>query len=124
MVLIIFGSFGLLTIKILYDFFYRYFYNIVNENTKKLIAGTQKYLRVKSPEKRAVKLKAALPSLLPVLLSGPLLFCLSYALNPERLRELVALLADAIVILAHELGRVLLQLIPPQLHDLAQRIGA
>ena len=63
---------------------------------------------------KALRLKAALPSLaLRALLSGSALAVLSYALHPERLREIVALLADVIAILAHELGRVLLQLIPP-----------
>ena len=57
-----------------------------------------------------MRLKAAL---VPVLIYGSALAVLSYVLHPERLREIVELLADAVVILAHELGRVLLQLIPP-----------
>nr|AYC64626.1 hypothetical protein [Halimeda minima] len=106
----------------------------------KLISGklTDTYLRVTKKKleqlqaggleplkgKKALRLKAALPSLVPVLFSGSALAVLSYVLHPERLREIVALLADVIAILAQELGRVMLELIPPELHQLAQRIGA
>ena len=66
---------------------------------------------------RGAKLKAVLPSLVPVLLYGSALA----VLYPEQLRQLVALLADLIAILAQELGGVLLQLIPPELHRSANR---
>ena len=37
--------------------------------------------------------------------------------------EIVEALADILVLIAQEMGRVLLQLLPPRLHELAYQIG-
>lgn len=73
--------------------------------SKLIAAGLDKFLLQSEKQLKSEKysLKAALPALVPVVLYGSALAVLSYVLHPERLREIVALLADVIVILAHEL---------------------
>nr|AYC64004.1 hypothetical protein [Halimeda micronesica] len=103
-----------------------YGYKIFASGSDKYLQVTQKQLdQARESENAGIepRKRAIAAALVPVLFSSSALAILSYVLNPERLREIFELLADAIVILAQELGRVLLALIPPQLQILAERVG-
>nr|AYC64617.1 hypothetical protein [Halimeda minima] len=123
-VLILFGSGVIVIGRVIGD----YGYKILASGIEKYLQITQKELDQAGepaasagiePRKRAIA-----AALVPVLFSGSALAVLSYVLHPERLREIVALLADVIALLVQELGGVLLQLIPPELQELAHRVGA
>lgn len=97
-------------------------YTIIKKNLDKLLSSTKKQIDdVKT--KNTLHLRRSLPSLLPVLASGPALVVLSYLFHPQRLRQLVECLAEIGAILAQQIGRLLLQALPPQLREAAQRLG-
>ena len=90
-----------------------YVYGLKNlkKTTKKAIPH---YLKQSKTNKKLL-------ALLPVY--GSVLAILAYLFTPENLRQMIESLTEIFVLIAQELGRVLLQLIPPQLHELAQHIG-
>ena len=103
---------------------YLYGYKTVRYSSEKLLGIWCRVIKKKFDQlaaagleprkgKKALRLKAALPSLVLRLRSSSSFgFC--SCCYPERLREIVALPKNAeIALLVQELGRVLLQLIPP-----------
>nr|AYC63994.1 hypothetical protein [Halimeda micronesica] len=128
-ILFLFGSGVIVIGRVIGD----YGYKILSFASDKYLQVTQNQLdQAREPENAGIepgRSKSRLfraiksTSVYQILLTASAISILSYVLNPERLRDIFELLADAIVILAQELGRVLLQLIPPQFHELAHRVG-
>ena len=104
--------------QIIVDYGYKNF----RKNLEKFLSSAKKQIDdVKT--KNTLPLRRRLPSLLPVVLSGPALVVLTYLFHPQRLRELVERLAEMGAILAQQIGRLLLLALPPQLQAAAQRLG-
>ena len=113
---IVFGGAIVIIGKIIVD----YGYKIIQNNLEKLLSSTKKQI---DDIKTKNTLHRSLPSLLPVLASGPALVVLSYLFHPQRLRQLVELLTEMGNILAQQIGRLLLMALPPQLQEAARFIG-
>ena len=99
----------------------QYGYSLVREATEKLI---NKFFNSKTPDEDEPTPKVWFPSLIPALASGLVLVFLSYLLSPENLRAIMARCEAMAILIARGIGRILLQLIPPQLHEMALRLAA
>lgn len=103
-------------------FLYIYDSQLVGEGTNQWI---HKFLNSKKPleDEQQYPPKVRLPSLIPTLASGLVLGILSYVLSPQYLRAIMARCEAIAIVLDREIGRLLFQLIPPQLHAMAQQLA-
>lgn len=115
--LFILGCVGIATARCLYT----YSYQLLRDATDKWI---QKFLDKKQQEGQNAEGRGKpWAYLLPALSSGLTLVILSYVLSPDHIRAIIERCEALVVVLAREMGLMLLQLIPPQLHVVAQRLA-
>lgn len=104
---------------------------ILNYGYKIVIYGysglKQRFLKkaenIKNPHYGQQRIFAVFRSAVPALISGTVVVVLAYVINPQHFHQLVEALEGVFILIARQLGRLLLQLIPPQLHQLANQIG-
>nr|YP_009519615.1 hypothetical protein [Udotea flabellum]AYC65642.1 hypothetical protein [Udotea flabellum] len=94
----------------------RYGYKLIRESSEKLIPEM-------SEKVNQLKKKPKWGSLTLVLLSGTMIVVLSYVFNPQRVQAFFELLAECIRLFFDEFGRILLELVPPQLYEFTERIA-